>query len=94
MSNRDIYVAKLKLQLDELNASIGQLEAQAQAAKKEWHANYKEQIAGLQKQSDQAAVRIEEIKTATENSWEALVTEMDKTRDALVHSFHYFKSQL
>ena len=32
--------------------------------------------------------------TATEETWGAMVTEMDKVRDAFVHSFSYFKSQL
>jgi hypothetical protein len=34
------------------------------------------------------------MKTASEETWETMVTEMEKVRDAFTHSFHYFKSQV
>lgn len=41
-----------------------------------------------------AAAQLEDLKSAGKNRWEAMVAEMDKMRDAFVHSFHCFKSQI
>jgi len=35
MANRDVYIAKMKLQLDELNANMSRLEANAAEAKED-----------------------------------------------------------
>lgn len=94
MSKRDAYVAKVKLQLDQLNEDVSKLEARAQEAKEEARAKYKEEMGKLRHQSRLAIAKLDEIKAAGEESWETMVAEMEKTRDAFVHSFHYFKSQL
>jgi len=31
---------------------------------------------------------------AGEDKWEVIVTKMEKVRDAVIHSYNYFKSQL
>lgn len=94
MSIRDEYIAKMKLQLDELDAKMDKLEAKAAQAKEDARAKYKEEMAKLRQQSRAAKGKLEEIKAAGEDKWEALVTETEKIRDAFVHSFNYFKSQL
>jgi hypothetical protein len=38
--------------------------------------------------------RLEELKTAGEDSWDTMAAGMEKYRDAFVHSFSYFKSQV
>jgi predicted nucleic acid-binding Zn-ribbon protein len=94
MTKRDEYVQKMKSQLDALNATMDEVEAKAKDAKQEARAKYREEMAGLRHQSKLAAVKLEELKSAGEDRWEAMVAEMDKFRDAFVHSFHYFKSQI
>ena len=94
MSKRDEYIAKIKLQLDELNANIGAAETKLHAAKAEVRDKYKEEMSKLQAQYKHAAVRLDELKAAGEDSWEAMVAEVEKVRDALKHSYNYFKSQL
>ncbi len=94
MSNRDTYIAKMKLQLDELNAKMSQLEAKAKEAKEDARAVYKEEMRKLRHQSKLAVAKLDELKAASEDTWETMVAEMDKVRDAFTHSFHYFKSQL
>ncbi|MDP1985379.1 MAG: hypothetical protein Q8K23_22750 [Sulfuritalea sp.] len=94
MSKRDAYIAKVKLQLDELNEDIGKLEAKAQEAKEEARAKYREEVLKLRHQSGLAVAKLDEIRAAGEESWETMVAEMEKIRDAFVHSFRYFKSQL
>jgi phage host-nuclease inhibitor protein Gam len=94
MSKRAEYIAKMKSQLDDLNSEIASLEAKASDAKESARDKYHEQIQKLREQSHLVAAKLEEIKAAGEESWENLVTETEKVRDAFVHSFNYFKSQL
>lgn len=94
MSKRDAYVAKMKIQLDELNAKIDELEAKAKEAKDDARDKYKEEMSKLRHQSKLAVAKLDELKAAGEDKWEAVVAEMEKIRDAFVHSFNYFKSQL
>jgi hypothetical protein len=94
MITRDAYIEKVKLQLDELNASMTQLEAKAQEAREDVRAAYHEEMAKLRHQSQLAVAKLEEIKLSSEDGWEAIALEMDKIRAAFVHAFRYFKSQV
>jgi hypothetical protein len=94
MSKRDAYVATVKLQLDELNENISKLEAKMNEAKGDMHTKYMEEMRKLRLQSKLAVAKLNEVMAAGEESWEAMVTEMEKVRDAYIHAFHYFKSQL
>jgi predicted nucleic acid-binding Zn-ribbon protein len=94
MSNRSAYIAKMKLQLDELNASMGKLETRAQEVKDEARDMYREEMRKLRHQSKLALAKFEEVKAAGEDSWETMTVEMEKVQLAFSHSFNYFKSQL
>lgn len=94
MSKRDEYVARMKQQLDELNAQMDALDAKAKEAKGEVQARYKSEMEKLRKQYDAALSKLDEIKAAGEDSWEKMVAEMDNLRDAFKHSYNYFKSQI
>ena len=94
MTKRDEYVAKLKLQLDELDAKMDKIEAKAKDAKEDVREKYQEEMVKLRTQSKLAKAKMAELKAAGEDKWEALVAETEKVRDAFVHSFNYFKSQL
>jgi len=48
----------------------------------------------LQQQYRQAVSKLDELKAAGEDTWESMVSEVEKVRDALKHSYNYFKSQL
>jgi len=94
MSKRDAYVAKMKLQLDELNAKMALLEAKAKEAKADARDKYNEELGKLRHQSKLAVAKLDELKASGEDKWEAMVAETEKIRDAFIHSFNYFKSQL
>ena len=94
MSKRDEYIEKMKLQLDEVNAKMTALEARGQQAKADAADKYAEEMDKLRQQSQLALTKLDELKAAGEDSWDALVAEMEKIRDAFVHSFKYFKSQI
>jgi len=94
MTKRNVYIEKVKKQLDELNAKMNKLETKSQDAKVDARARYKEEMDKLNKRSKIAFKKLEEIQAAGEDKWESMVTEMEKVRDAFKHSFNYFKSQL
>lgn len=93
MTKRDEYVAKIKSELDDLNAQIDKLAAKSVDAKKEMQAKYKQEMADLRAHSGKASAKLDELKNAGEDAWENMVAEMDKIGDAFKHSYNYFKSQ-
>lgn len=94
MTTREAYIAKMKLQLDELDTKMNQLEAKASEAKADALEKYKLEMTKLREQSALAKARLNDLKAAGEDKWDAVVAEMEKVRDAFSHSFNYFKSQL
>jgi len=94
MSKRDIYVEKMKTQLDELNAQMDKLQVSAEDAKSGAHEKYKEEMVKLQHQAQLARGKLDELRKAGDDTWEDMVSEMDKLGDAFKHSFSYFKSQI
>ncbi len=94
MTKQSVYIEKMKSQLDELNTNMNALQAKAQEAKEDARDMYKAEMAKLQEQSNLAVTKLGEMKTASEESWDSMVAEMEKVRDAFIHSFHYFKSQI
>ena len=87
MSQRADYIAKMELQIDKLNKKMLGLEATAQEAKEESRQKYKEEMGKLREQSKVAAAKLDELKVAGVDSWEAMVTDMEKIHDAFTHSF-------
>ncbi|MFZ6748159.1 hypothetical protein [Undibacterium sp. Ren11W] len=94
MSIRAAYIEKMKLQLDELNTTMDELQSKAGTTKIELQEKYLKEMASLREQSQGALDRLDELKTSGEDSWKSMVMETEKVRDAFVKSFHYFKSQL
>ena len=93
MSRRDVYIAKFKAQIDELNAQMSQAKAKALEAKEDVRDKYNEEIERLGAQTRQASAKLEELKSAGEDHWEALVGEVEKVGDALKSSFNNFMSR-
>jgi predicted nucleic acid-binding Zn-ribbon protein len=94
MSKRDEFVEAMKRQLDETNTQIDELEARLNAGKEKVGAKYDDQVKNLRASAGAVKKKIDEIRAAGDERWEALVVEGEKVQKALVHSFNYFKSQL
>jgi len=88
------YTAKMKRQLDQLNNQIEALEAKTDEARADARVAYRAELAKLRQQSKVAMAKLGELKGASEDSWDKMVAEMEKIRDAFIHSFSYFKSQV
>lgn len=94
MSKRDEFVEAMKRQLDATNAQIDEWEAKARAGQEQVSAAYDEQMEQLKTSARALKAKIDEIRAAGDERWEALVVEGEKIQKALVQSFNYFKSQL
>ncbi|MEO8123768.1 MAG: hypothetical protein ABI633_06930 [Burkholderiales bacterium] len=93
-TTRTEYIEKMKRQLDALNANMDSLETKASVAKADAREKYKAEMTKLRHQSKLAAAKLEEVSAAGEDGWDKMVAEMEKMRDAFIHSFNYFKSQI
>lgn len=87
MPQKTEYITKMERQLEKLNLKMSELAAETQAAKEEARDTYKEKITKLRQQSKVAAAKLEELKTASEDSWGTMVTDMEKMHDSFTHSF-------
>lgn len=85
MSNRDAYIAKIRLQLDALNAAMDELEGKTQEAKKDARDKYKAEIGELRQQSQLAIDKLDQLKAAGEDSWGNLVADTETLRDTFTH---------
>lgn len=94
MSKRDEYIEKMKQQLDGLNTQLKELESKGETAQAEFLEKHAEQITQLREHYVAALGKLDEVKSASEDKWESVVTEGEKIHKAFVHSFNYFKSQL
>ena len=87
MSKRAEYIEKMETQLDKLNKKMLGLESSAQEAKEEARQKYKEEMTQLRQKSKVAAAKLDEMKAASVDSWEHMVTDMETMHDAFTHSF-------
>lgn len=94
MPTRDELIQTMKNQLDELNAELGELEQKAHSGREKLGQKFDEQVAHIKAASEAARKKLDELRAAGDDRWEAVVAEAEKVRKALVHSFNYFKSQL
>ncbi len=94
MPNREEVIAKLKAQLDVLNAKLAELEAKADEASGEAKEEYEKRMQHLQEMAQPAKDKVAQLRDAGEGQWDQLSAEAEKYYKALVHSFNYFKSQV
>jgi vacuolar-type H+-ATPase subunit I/STV1 len=94
MKTRDEYVKQMKEQLDSLNAHVGDLESKAKEVTDDAREKYAVQLTQIDKAYQATHDKLEEIKAASGDKWEAMVEDTDKVHKAFVHSVNYFKSQL
>jgi vacuolar-type H+-ATPase subunit H len=94
MKTRDEYVKQMKQQLDSLNAHVGDWKSKTREVTDDAREKYTEQLAQIDKAHQATQDKLEQIKAASGDKWEALVEDTEKVHKAFVHSVNYFKSQL
>lgn len=90
---RDEYLAKAKLQIEELNRKVDALEEKSDEVRAELRESYYQDLIKLRQHASQAADKLRQIKTAGGASWDKLVQEMDRFRDAFAEALERFKSK-
>jgi multidrug resistance efflux pump len=83
MSNRDLYVEKMKANLDSWNASIAKLEAQVKNAEADAKIKYSEQLEELKKQRAAANTKLEALRAAGDDAWEDMRTGLENAWDTM-----------
>ncbi|HTC21856.1 MAG TPA: hypothetical protein VK859_13455 [bacterium] len=69
---RDAYVEKFKVKLDEWNSEIDELQAKANGAHQEVLVSLNKQIAVLKEKRDDLKGRMEELRKRGDDAWEDL----------------------
>ena len=72
METKQAYEAKVKAQLDNLNAQIAQMKAKAAEANADAAIEYNKTIENLSDKRDAAQVKLNEIGKASEDAWQDL----------------------
>ena len=70
MSKRSIYIAKMKIQLDELNDNMNKLDAKALEVKEDARDMYREEVRKLRHESKLALAKLDELGATTEATWD------------------------
>ena len=83
MSSRDLYVEKMKANLDAWNANIAKLEAQAKHAEADMKIKYQAQLKELEKQRSEANAKLEELRAAGDGAWEDMRAGLESAWDAM-----------
>ena len=87
MSNRDVYVEKMKAKIDEWNADLAKLEARSREAEADMRLKYDQQIQELREQRQKAEERLKELQCAGEESWEKMRDGMEAAWDDMSRAF-------
>lgn len=72
MNQRHAFIEKLKSQLEEWDADLATLEAQAAAAKEDLKSGYQQELASLRRQREEAALKLSQLREATDEAWDDL----------------------
>ena len=90
MTQRAEYIEKMEIKLNKLNEKMKEIGASTKEIKAEAQQKYKDEMGKLREQSKVTAAKLEELKTATTDSWEGMVSDMEKMHDAYTHAFFSF----
>lgn len=72
MNKKEAYEQKIQAQMDEWNAEIVKLKAQAAKARANVQINYYNQIEELRQKQETVSEKLTQLKEASEDSWEDL----------------------
>jgi predicted nucleic acid-binding Zn-ribbon protein len=89
-SSREKYVAAMKAQLDEWNASIAALEKKGHELNEDAKVKFEEQLAMLRTRRAEGEKKLEEIQAANESNWEQIKRESDNVWAAFKDSYQSF----
>lgn len=93
MSEKDLFVEKLKAQLDEWNSEIDKMRAKARGATADAKLKYEQQIAHLQGRRDELKTKLGEIQRSSKDAWKELKDGAEKAWAAFREGLEKAKSR-
>jgi hypothetical protein len=94
MKRRDEYILKMQENLDKLNTMLNEFEDKAGDRANKAQARFMEEKNKLKAQAKQINEKLNDMRVATEASWEQMADNTEALHHALVASLHYFKAEL
>ena len=92
MINREEYVRKLKVQLDQWNAEAQKWEAKAQGAQATMKAEYEKQLRTLHSRRDEAMVQLKLLQGASTDAWQDMMKGTDQAVKSMQEAFNRARS--
>ena len=93
MMNRDEYVQKLKAQLDQWNAEVGNWEARAKVAQDEMKTRYEHQLVQFRSRRDEGVAQLQRLQAASGQAWSEMTKGVDESWRAMREAFDRARSQ-
>jgi SMC interacting uncharacterized protein involved in chromosome segregation len=87
MKNREEYIDKMTAQLKEWSRKIDELEFRARAAKADAGITYENRIKDMKTKREAVAKRLQELKGAGNEAWEAMTAGVEAAWDEFKHAF-------
>jgi len=95
MNKRDLYVEKLKAQLDEWNAEVTKWEAKTRGAQADMRIEYEKQLETFRGRRDKGLEQMKKVQAASGEAWVDLVRGADeawaKMREAFEKAQSHFR---
>jgi len=83
MNEKELYRQKYQAQLDEWKADVAKLQARAAGAKADAQIEMNKHVKELDRRMHEASAKLAELAAASEEGWDAVRKNMEKTWDAL-----------
>jgi hypothetical protein len=90
---RDAYVEKMKAKLDEWNADIAKLEAQAKQKEADARVSYQDQIETLKNRRNAAEEKLEKMRKGGSEAWSDLKEGLERAADSLSEALRSAQSR-
>ena len=87
MKNREEYIDQMTTQLKEWSRKIDELEFKARAAKADAKIIYEQRIKDMKSKREAVNTRLQELKGAGGEAWEAMATGVEAAWDEFKHAF-------
>lgn len=95
--DRDVYMKKLKAQLDEWNAQVSKLEARMWEAGEQSKERYQKYLTDLKEQQKQAEAELEKLRESSEAAWQEVAEGTERAwreyRESLERAWDRFRSK-
>jgi len=90
--NRNEFIQRMKDRLDDLDREIENLKSEGEKLDAQARKEYENRLHDLREKRRQAERKIDDLRSASEETWQQVKDETEHAWKALGNSFNYFKS--